>query len=179
MSSRSLVITCLGRDRPGLVGDLAGVVTGAGGNIRDSRMAILGGEFAVIMLVDTPASRVADLETALERHAADTALGLTFRATDDTGPVDGGRSYRVLADTMDHPGIVQEVARFFADQGANITALETRAWAAPHTGTPMFSLEMQVSVPATVSARSLREAFDQLCAEHDLDAEIEPLRPVR
>ncbi|MDZ7825021.1 MAG: hypothetical protein U5R48_02060 [Gammaproteobacteria bacterium] len=43
----------------------------------------------------------------------------------------------------------------------------------------MFSLEMQVSVPATVTARGLREAFDQLCAEHDLDAEIEPLRPVR
>jgi len=39
----------------------------------------------------------------------------------------------------------------------------------------MFTLDMEVSVPATLASRALREAFEQFCLDTDLDATLEPL----
>jgi len=175
MPTRALVITCVGPDRAGLVGDLTGVIAHAGGNILDSRMALLGGEFAIIMLVDVTADGHRHLQAQLESHAAAEGLVIGLRDTSRTAPAAPGRSYRVRADTMDHPGIVQQVAAFFASHQCNIAELETSTWAAPHTGTTMFTLDMQVSVPATLASRVLREAFEQFCLDTDLDATLEPL----
>ncbi len=175
MSSQALVITCVGPDRPGLVGEVSRIVTGCGGNIQDSRMALLGGEFAIIMLVNVAAGRRTDLETELAAHGKAAGLSIGVRHTTATPAVAPGRSYRVRADTMDHPGIVQQVAAFFAERQCNIAELETSVWPAAHTGTPMFTLDMEVSVPAALASRELREAFDHFCAETDLDASLEPL----
>lgn len=171
----TLVITCVGSDRPGLVGELSSVIAGCGGNILDSRMALLGGEFAIIMMVE--AADHDRLEAELLRHAEQTGLSLGIRPTRQASATTPGRSYRVRADTMDHPGIVQQVAGFFAERGCNIAELETSVWAAPHTGTPMFTLDMQVSVPATLGSRALREAFDRFCLDTDLDATLDPVGP--
>ncbi len=52
MSNKSyLVLTAVGPDRPGLVSEISSMVLSAGANLEDSRMAILGGEFALLVLV--------------------------------------------------------------------------------------------------------------------------------
>jgi len=123
MPTRALVITCVGPDRAGLVGDLTGVIAEAGGNILDSRMALLGGEFAIIMLADVSAEGHEHLQAELQRHAAAEGLVIGLRDTSRTTTAAPGRSYRVRADTMDHPGIVQQVAAFFASHQCNIADL--------------------------------------------------------
>ena len=47
-----IVISALGSDRPGIVESLTGEILAHNGNILDSRMTVLGGEFAVLMLVN-------------------------------------------------------------------------------------------------------------------------------
>ncbi len=42
------VISTIGRDRPGIVNELSETVFGLGVSIEDSRMTVLGGEFAVV-----------------------------------------------------------------------------------------------------------------------------------
>ena len=44
------IVSAVGRDRPGIVADLAQLVYGCDANLEDSRMTILGNEFAAIML---------------------------------------------------------------------------------------------------------------------------------
>ena len=58
MATGFVVLTAVGPDRVGIVDDIAGAVSGAGCNIEESKMAVLGGEFAVIMLVSGPAASV-------------------------------------------------------------------------------------------------------------------------
>lgn len=177
MSSHALVITCVGPDRPGLVGEMTRVIAACDGNILDSRMALLGGEFAIIMLVNVAAGLRPQLEAELEAYATSADLSLGIRATTTTPATAPGRSYRVQAYTMDHPGIVQQVAAFFGERQCNIAELETSVWSAPHTGTPMFSLDMHISVPAAVASRELRHAFEEFCLDTDLDASLEPYIP--
>lgn len=176
MSVASMVLTCVGSDRPGLVGDLTQVVAERDGNILESRMAMLGGEFAIIMRVEAPTSALEPLQHALQQHGEAQDLSIHLRPTADHLPRTPGRAYQVRADTMDHPGIVQQVTRFFARLDCNITALETDVWPAPHTGTPMFTLDLTLTVPAQRSIRELRDEFERFCDEIDLDATLEPAR---
>src|SRR6184192_740477 len=70
----SLVMTVIGRDKPGLVDSLASIVAEHGGNWLESRMSRLGGQFAGIVHVEVPADREQTLAKALK--ALD-ARGLT------------------------------------------------------------------------------------------------------
>ena len=51
---RLLVMTVIGRDRPGLVDSVASLVAEHGGNWLESRMSRLGGHFAGILRVEVP-----------------------------------------------------------------------------------------------------------------------------
>ncbi|MFM8792939.1 MAG: ACT domain-containing protein, partial [Solirubrobacterales bacterium] len=50
----TLAVTALGRDRPGIVAGLTGVLVEAGGNVDDSQMSLLHGQFAVMLIVSVP-----------------------------------------------------------------------------------------------------------------------------
>ncbi len=59
---RWFILSAVGRDRPGLVADLAQLVYDCEANLEDSRMTILGNEFAAILLCSGSAD---DLERRL------------------------------------------------------------------------------------------------------------------
>ncbi|RMF18067.1 MAG: glycine cleavage system protein R [Gammaproteobacteria bacterium] len=171
-----LVISALGTDQPGIVNELSKVCTDFGCNIVDSRMAVLGGEFAVIMLVSGTWDAVAKLEAAVPAVARKLDLNTLVRRT-ERKPAETRVPYNVSVVALDHPGIVHEISRFFAERHINIEALETSTYAAPHTGTTMFNLTMTVNVPADASIGRLREEFLMFCDDLNLDAVLEPARP--
>src|SRR6266481_3460631 len=49
-----VAVTAVGADRPGIVAAVSRVLYDIGGNIEDSRMAILGGHFAMVLIVALP-----------------------------------------------------------------------------------------------------------------------------
>jgi len=171
-----LVISALGEDRPGIVQALSRVILDAGCNIEDSRMTVLGGEFAVILLVSGNWNNIAKLEAALP--GAERRLGLTLvaRRTEARKPATDLLPYSVDVVALDHPGIVHHLAEFFSSRDINIEELSTATYAAAHTGTPMFSVHMTVNVPASVHIASLREEFMDFCDELNLDAVLEPVK---
>src|SRR5438094_10605853 len=63
----SVVMTVMGRDRPGLVDSLAGLVAEQGGNWLESRMSRLGGQFAGILRVQISAEKEAALIRRLKQ----------------------------------------------------------------------------------------------------------------
>ncbi len=168
------VIATIGEDRPGLVNDLARLANDLKLSIEDSRMTVLGGEFAVLMSVSGGGLALARLEDKLARLAEDNGLAHLFRRTSDREGVEGCLPYTVNVTAMDHPGIVHAVASFFSSRDINIHSLDTVTERAPHTGTPIFSLAMEVEIPATVRIAELRDAFFYFCDDRDLDAEFRP-----
>ena len=64
---KHLVLTLIGRDRPGLVHALSETVAAAGGNWLDARMASLAGQFAGILLVAVDAAQCDALLVALRK----------------------------------------------------------------------------------------------------------------
>ena len=171
-----LVISAIGEDKPGIINALSQAATENRCNILDTRMTVLGGEFALLMMLNGQGPDLDAAERALAPVAE--AFGLTT-ILKRTGPRKSGqpsRPYRVEVVALDHPGIVREIASFFSTRTLNIEEMETGAYAAAHTGTPMFSLEMTVNIPASTSIAGLKEAFLDFCDERNLDATIEPRR---
>ncbi len=168
------VIAAIGQDRPGIVAEISEVVNDLNLSIEDSRMTVLGGEFAVLMSVAGGTLPLQRLETKLGSLAERMDLAFLFRRTDERSNVEGRVPYTISVTAMDHPGIVHRVAAFFSSQQINIHNMDTVTERAPHTGTPIFSLVMEVEVPPEIRIVELRDSFFYFCDDHDLDGEMRP-----
>src|SRR3954463_6083655 len=67
---RNFILTLTGPDRIGIVDEVTGLLLDRGGNVETSRMARLGGEFAVLMLVSMPEERFPGLDEGWEALAS-------------------------------------------------------------------------------------------------------------
>lgn len=171
-----LVISALGKDRPGLVNDLSRAVFDNGCSIADSRMTVLGGDFAVILLVTGNWNAVAKLEDQLPQLAERIEMNITWRRTSGVEQRRDLLPYAVDVVALDNPGIVHSLANFFSSRHINIQDLATTSYAAPHTGTPMYSVHMRVDIPARIHIATLRDEFMDFCDQLNLDAIIEPIK---
>jgi glycine cleavage system transcriptional repressor len=171
-----LVIAAIGDNRPGIMDRLSRVILDHSCNIEDSRMSVLGGSFAQIMLVTGKWNNLAKLETALANLEDQVRLTITTRHTELRAPDARMLSYTVDVVALNQPGIVSKLASFFSSRGANIHELASNAYKAAHTATPMFSVRMIVDVPSHVQISQLRDDFLDMCDEDNLDGVMEPLK---
>ena len=170
------VISALGKDRPGIVNQLSKAILDCGCNIEDSRMTVLGGEFALILMVSGHWGAITRLERQVPVLEKKLELTILARHTEPRTAVQDTVPYTVDVVAMDHPGIVHDIADFFATRDINIEELSTWTYPAAHTGAPMFSLNMTVSLPSGVHIGRLRDEFTGFCDNLNLDATIEPSR---
>lgn len=171
-----LVITASGEDKVGLVDRLSKKVADSGCNIEESRMAVLGGQFALIMLLSGPWNALSKLEGQMDALGEQLGLSIVHKQTRKRVRTQVAMPYSVEVVAMDHPGIVRDLAAFFSKAGINIEELQTDTYPAPHTGAPMFSVTMTVGIPADAHISNLRGDFLDYCDDLNLDAIFEPVR---
>ena len=162
---RWFVLSAIGRDRPGLVADLAQLVYDCDANLEDSRMTILGTDFAVILLCSASGKDAADrIAVGAKRLERDHGLTILLRSLEDESrpavPAPGMRLYRVEAMGEDRAGIVAGVCRVLADRSVNIAELATRSRPGPG-GSPHYELTILAEVPDTADVRGLRDALER------------------
>ena len=159
------ILSAIGSDRPGLVAELAQLVFDCDANLEDSRMTILGTDFAVILLCSSAVKDTAD-QIAVGAKRLEREHGLTILLRSLEGgkrppvPAPGTRLYRIEAVGEDRAGIVASLCRVLADRGVNIAELTTHSRPGPG-GSPHYELMVLAEVPKNLDARSLREALEQ------------------
>jgi len=171
-----LVITALGSDRPGIVKELAKNITEHECNIEDSRMTVLGGEFAIMLMVSGNWNTIAKLQDHMPGLEQQLGLTIITKNTESRQPIGKTLPYAAEVIALDHQGIVMNLANFFSTRNINIEEMTTHCYAAAHTGTPMFAVHMEIGIPATQSISELRESFMDFCDNLNLDAVLEPMK---
>lgn len=173
-----LVLSAIGQDRPGIVNAISKFVFDHGCNLEDSRMAILGGEFALIVLVSGDSAKIGRLQAEAGEFGQNSRLTVIAKPT--TAPTDraakGYQRFSVRAVGLDHEGIVHQIANAMAKLGVNIEALESTSASAPHTGAPQFNLDMTVEAPPNLAEAQLREKLTAACEAVNVDVELKPLK---
>jgi glycine cleavage system transcriptional repressor len=170
-----LVLTAVGPDRPGLVSEIAAAIHGAGANLEDSRMAILGGEFALLLLLSGPESAASAVEKAAAPLGERLGLRVVSKRT-GRGHAKNFLPYRISVSGFDRPGIVLRVSEILARRGVNVASLESHLAYAPLSGTPMFVLDAELQVPSEVALAELRRELSAECEEENLDLSLERVR---
>ena len=174
--SSSLVLTALGEDQPGLIARISQVINENDCNIEDSRMSVLGGEFAILMRISGSWDKLAKLEANLGKLQESTGLTIASKRTEARTNQHNKIPYTVEVVSIDHPGIVYQLAEFFSTRAINVHDMTTSAQAAAHTGTPIFNLEMTIEIPVETHIAKLRDEFIDFCEQLNLDAVLEPYK---
>jgi glycine cleavage system transcriptional repressor len=172
-----LIITAVGPDRPGIVGELTALMHASGGNILDSRMVNLRGEFAMMILVELPDSAAAErMAASLEQRGGSMGLRLSLVPQDPSAlrAPKGGLPYRLKTYSMDQPGILARISAVLQSLGVNIEELEARQESAPFAGSPLFSTEMRLTVPPDVPLGQLRQRLEAAGNELNCDIDLDP-----
>jgi glycine cleavage system transcriptional repressor len=171
-----MVISAVGGDRAGVVQDLARVILDCGGSINESRMTGLGSEFAMLLLVSGNWHTVTRMEQALGKFGEANDLTIQLKRTEPKKFSKELLPYAIDVVCLDQPGIVHNLAGFFAERNIEIGEVTTRSYPAAHTGTAMFSVQMFINIPAGLQISGLREEFMEFCDQLNLDAIMEPVK---
>ncbi len=169
-----LVISVITQDRPGIVSELSDAVNKSDCNIEDSRMMVLGGSFAILMMVSGEAAAISDLQSKEKKLSESLGTMVQMQLTADREASDAGQPYVIEVVSLDHPGIVRELSEFIASRKINIEEMDTETYSAPHTGSTMFRLQMTVNIPSTVKRSQFKHELMDFCDQKNLDVSIEP-----
>jgi glycine cleavage system transcriptional repressor len=170
MAQRSYrVLSLVGPDRPGIVDEVSQQISGEDCNIEDSRMAVLGGDFALMMLFSGESGAPERADERIRRWAVERGMLCASKSTTTPGrPTAAGKAAEIGVEMPDCPGIVARVTHFLAERGANVESLETEVRPAPFTGTPIFSMNVNIRAAGRIEMEKLRRALQDLANDEDI-----------
>jgi glycine cleavage system transcriptional repressor len=156
-------LTAIGRDRPGIVARIARVLVDHGLNIEDSQMRILGGRFAMMLLLRGNASEEVIYRDLL---AVGRELGLDYiyvHPIADADVVVPKPTHMASLYGVDRPGQVAAVAERLASLSVNISGLSTRV-----EGKASVQ-ELELTVPERVD---IRKELSEVAHERGIRLEL-------
>jgi len=167
-------VSAVGRDRAGIVAAITAGLLDLEGNVEDSRMTILRGQFAVMLIVSLPdAEGRAELERRLAPVRADLGLdALTVSPVGESASPQAAPDHVITVYGADHPGIVHSVSAALAEQAVNITDLQTKlAGSGP---SPLYVMMLEVELGEAEPA-SLERALADVGERADVEIAIREL----
>ncbi len=162
-----LVLTVIGDDRPGLVGELSAVIGAHQGNWLESSMAQLAGKFAGIVEVSVNAAQADALRNALGQLAG---LKVTVESAATQKSAPAGRRLKLALVGHDRIGIVREVSMVLANHAVNVESLETHTSSAPMSAAVLFHATAELTAAPGLDAGALTRELERI--SNDLMVDI-------
>ncbi|AOT09639.1 glycine cleavage system protein R [Pseudoalteromonas luteoviolacea] len=166
---KQLVLTLLGKDRPGLVEEISATILQHHGNWATSNLSHLAGQFAGIVLVEVAEEHLQELQNALHSLPE---LEVRIEHGEQSKSVTQIEKLNLVITGNDRPGIIQELSTVIRHKGANITHLNSRQQSAPNWGLPIFSAFATVSLPPGMDKEHVVDALEAITS--DLIVDVEP-----
>jgi len=170
-----VVFSFMGPDRPGLARQIAEFFTARGINIERSRGCVLGGEFGMIILTsgstDDIERLIKDLDSLREKTGLDIHVWKTkaplHREVSPSIP------YKLMATSLDRPGILHQICKALHSRGINIDDISTNVDNNPASGANVFQLVCYFSLPPAVKVLDLKNDLNRIGDESNIDIRFE------
>lgn len=174
--SNLLICSVLGPHTPEVVPELARLATECQCGVIDMRTSILGGDLVVGMLLTGHWNALAKFE--MQSAALATRLDLTLhcRRTKKQQLAQASLPYSVQIFSTDNVNLISDVTAFFVQQGIIIQELFANTYAAHQTEGMVTVLNLAIAIPSTIHVNALRDQFQMLCDECNLDGIMEPIK---
>jgi len=167
------VLTLTGSDRIGIVKHVTESILNCGGDVQASRMARLGGEFAMLLLVSIPEGETGNLDSAVAGLSGE---GYKVTSTETEWGVSARRKdwlpYQIEVRGANHEGIIHEIAEHLSNQGINIESIDTNVVPAPMSGAPLFRMEAIVVAPPDLPRSKWQENLEEIADQLNVELEV-------
>lgn len=165
------VFSSMGPDRPGLARQIAEFFTARGINIERSRGCVLGNEFGMIILTSGNTNDIERLISDLDSLREKTGLDIYVRKTKAPTHREALPSipYRLIATSIDHPGIIHQICKSLQQKGINIDDISTNVDHNPVTGANVFQMTCFFSLPPAVKIIDLKNELTRISDEDNID----------
>ena len=138
------IVSAFGKDEPGIVSHLTGIITSKGGNIMESQMQKLGTDFTTMILISVSKNCADSLNKALNEIPE---LQISINSTSPFKLDSKIPQCKIFLSGADNEGLVHKVAESLAEKKINIEEIKTETENAPVSGTVLFSMSARVSHP--------------------------------
>lgn len=163
----SLILTVIGDDRPGLVGELSAAISAHQGNWLESSMAQLAGKFAGIVEVGVDPEQVDVLRNALSQLRG---LKVAVEAAVPHKSAPTGRRLKLALVGHDRIGIVREVSTVLANHAVNVESLTTHTSSAPMSAAVLFHAVAELTAAPELDVGALTGELERI--SNDLMVDI-------
>ncbi|MFH2091691.1 MAG: ACT domain-containing protein [Pseudomonadota bacterium] len=169
---RKFILTAFGKNRPGIVAGIAQIIFENGCNLEDSNMGRLADEFTLILLLSGHGDTLQEnLSKDCKRLEMEKDVFIFLRPLDYHVPdMTAFNDFNTITvEGIDHAGIVYNISKLLAEKNINIETLKSQKKNSPNSGTAMYSMEIQVDIPESVSKQDLDRDLDTLANELNVD----------
>ncbi|GAK86618.1 glycine cleavage system transcriptional antiactivator GcvR [Vibrio ponticus] len=172
--TQHLVITAVGSDRPGVCDQVVRLVTQSGCNIVDSRIALFGSEFTLIMLLSGSNGAITRVETTLPLLGQEQDLITIMKRTAKHAHQDKAYTLEAFIESDDKVGLTEKFTHFFASKQIDLSSLSAQTidkekLEAQHD---QFHLALTASVDSEFNLMQLQEEFTDLCRQLDVKGSL-------
>jgi len=172
--SKSIVITLIGEDRPGIVESISSIITQYKGEWVDSRMANLSGRFTGILRINFPYKEVDRAVSHLKLNPID-GINLQVEEVNDAYENVRGKCFKFELIGQDRPGIVHRVSSVIVNNGATVDAFESEVIEASMSGEKLFKSNITICLEEDRNIDELCTLLEELENELMVDITSTPL----
>ncbi len=179
--SKKALLTVFGKDRPGIIAEVTGVLFESKCNLEDVSMTILEGEFAMMLILSFVSKTHHEIETRLNRLRSKWNLVFFWKEIDTQlhrgeKHTQGSTTYLINAIGRDRTGIVYQISKLLADFRLNITDLNSKILG--RGSKALYAMMLEADMPPRFNLSPFRRALDRLSRKLKVEIQIKPLEPI-
>ena len=171
-----IAVSVIGRDRPGIVANVSGVLYQNRCSIEELSQTAIRGQFAMILIASVGEGvTVRNLKSDFAELAKDLDLDISLRQlkSEDMVPFQPGETepFIIIVRGEDRPGLVYGIAEVLAERGINITSLAARVALVSQKSEYMQVFE--VDIPKVVDYGLIQEKLRQRGQEMGVSVDLQ------
>ena len=172
MNTQHLVLTAIGKDKTGLVSELTGLVSECRCNILDSKMAIFGNEFTMIMLLAGDSASLSQLEMRLPPMAMQLNL-LTMMKRTATHNHTEKSQFMLQLEGPDQPGTIKTLTSYLATNTVNVKSLKSATRTVE--GQIWQFAEIIIDLNDATELTTFSQGFESVCGSLNMNCSFKPI----
>ena len=159
---KSILISVLGDDKPGLLDSLSEIIVSNDGDWIESNMSTVEAKFAGILRVNVPPKNAKKLIKEL------TSSKLGLQIAEETAPVTFSdfKSYNIELIGQNHVGIINKLSHVLTyELKANVEGIKTEIVDASMSGEQLFKAQITLHLPKSVDERLIKDKLELIADE--------------
>lgn len=197
---QNLIISIIGDTQDTSLLPLFKLINDYGGNVNNTKISQFGNKFVGYVVIEGRWDAITKIEQAVSsqlefklkaklqtqrntlinhpggvpsEHVQDTNRNLTEESSEEITYL----PYNISVNNLDEPGLVQKIIEFFVLQEITIQDLNAMTYVTEF-GSELAQIDIKIKIPSDIHIPSLREQFDVLCYNENLDASLTPHKTI-